>query len=150
MAKNSTDAIVPVTAVAEATSVFAENGTTEPPVAGETIATVGALPPETVTVTPVEVVVAPRLSVATAVRMTVPAMVGVKETEYGAVVSGLPIAAPFAKNCTLAIEPSVSAAVAVTVVATPTPIVAPFDGAVMLTIGAALACTVTEIAVLVA
>ena len=47
------------------------------------------------------------------------------------------------KNCTLAIVPSLSAAVAVTELLEPTPTVAAFAGAVILTVGATLAATVT-------
>ena len=54
------------------------------------------------------------------------------------------------KNWTLATEPSVSAAVAVTVVAAPTPRVARLAGAVMVTVGDALAATIRLIAALVA
>lgn len=61
---------MPVTALAVAVIVLLELICTDEPVAGPEIATVGALPPLTVTLTAEDVVVAPRLSVATAVSAT--------------------------------------------------------------------------------
>ena len=49
----------------------------------------------------------------------------------------VPRETPLAKNCTLATVPSLSVAVAVTVVATPVPTALPFSGLVMLTTGGA-------------
>ena len=57
---------------------------------------------------------------------------------------------PLAKNWTLATVPSVSAAVAVTVLEEPTPTVAALSGEVTLTEGEELAATVMLLAVLVA
>ena len=69
-----------------------------------------------------------------------PAIVGVHVAVKGDVVS-IPRETPLAKNCTLATLPSLSPAVAVTVVAMPTPTVAAFAGAVTLAVGETLAVT---------
>ena len=65
----------------------------------------------TTTETAADVVESPRLSVATAVSEYVPATTPVHVKVNGLVVE-LPICAPFARNATLATDPSVSAAVA--------------------------------------
>ena len=78
MAKNSTLAMVPVTAVAVAVRVAGVFTGTVVAVAGAVRETRGILPAAVVTVIAAEVVLAPRLSVATAVRAKVLAMVGVQ------------------------------------------------------------------------
>jgi hypothetical protein len=91
---------------------YVDDATAVPPLAAN--ATFVRVPPDvTVTVIAADVVEAPPLSVATAVSAYVPAATLLHVTPYGLVVS-VPIGAPFAKNCTDAIVPSVSPALAVT------------------------------------
>ena len=73
-----------------------------------------------VTDTAALVVAPPPLSVARAVSVCTPVVDGVQLTEYGAVVSAAPIGVLPSKNCTLAIVPSLSLAVAVSVIGVPT------------------------------
>ena len=106
---------------------------------------------ETVTVTAAAVVVLPAASRATAVSVCEPllAVVVFHETVYGAVVSSAPRFAPSRRNWTPT-TPTLSDALAVTVVVPVT--VAPFAGAVMLTVGGVVSfetVTVTAAAVVV-
>ena len=109
---------------------------------GSTMLTVGGWVSEVdeliVTRTAALVVAPPRSSVARAVSMCTPVVDGVQVTENGAVVSAAPIAVPPSKNCTLAIAPSVSLALAVSVIGVPGLPVLLLAGAVMATVGGAL------------
>ena len=73
-----------------------------------------------VTETAALVTTIPQLSVARAVRVCVPAGAGVQLTEYGALVSAAPIAVLPSKNCTLVTMPSLSPALAISVIGVPT------------------------------
>ena len=75
-------------------------------------------PPLTVMLTAAEVVVAFWLSLATAVKLWLPAVALFQVTPYGAVVS-TPSDTPPRKNSTLATEPSLSAALALTAMLAP-------------------------------
>ena len=113
---------------------------------GAVMATVGAVP--TFTETAAEVVDVPMLLVTTAVSETAPAAVGVHDKLNGEVVL-VPMAVAPAKYCTLATEPTVVAALTVSVVATLIGRVALAAGEVMEIVGATDPETVTLIAVLV-
>src|SRR6185295_3566031 len=109
------------------------------PFAGDVMLTVGGVVSgggafDTVTVTVAEVVRLPAASRALAVSWCEPLATAVvfQETEYGDVVSSPPSVAPSTKNCTPA-TPTLSEAVALTLIVPDT--VAPFAGAVMLTVG---------------
>ena len=93
------------------------------------------LPAATFTDTAALLVVAPWSSVATAVSACVPAVLGVQEKVKGAAVSTFSDVAP-SKNSTRVTLPSLSAAVAVSVIALPT---VPFAAADRATLGAWLA-----------
>src|SRR5262249_57145350 len=86
-----------------------------------------------VTVT-AEVLRLPATSRATAVKVCAPLLAAAvfHETEYGALASSAPRAAPSSRNCT-PVTPTLSEALAATVTVPDT--VAPFDGAVRLTAG---------------
>ena len=113
---------------------------------GAVMATVGAVP--TLTDTAAEVALVPMLLVATAVSETAPALAGVHDRLNGAVVL-VPMATALARYCTLEIEPTVVAAVEVSVVATLIGSVALAAGAVIEIVGAVEPVTVTAIAELV-
>jgi hypothetical protein len=118
-----------------------------PPAAGLVIATTagGVV---TVTFTAVDTDVVPRLSTARAVKVVGPPVVGIHVIEYGAVVIGLPMGVPLARNCTLAtVAPAATAtAVALTVVGVPMTIVLPALGEVTVTVGPGTATTLNETA----
>ena len=146
LAKNWTLAIVLVAEAALTRIVCAVLTPTVAPVAGEAIATVGALP--TVTVTAAEVVWVPRLFVATAVRATAPEVVGVHAKLNGAVVL-VPIATPLARYWTLVMEPTEVVALTVRVAGTLIGMVAAAAGAVIATTGATEPDAVTDTGALV-
>ena len=74
----------------------------------------------------------------------VPATVGVHAIEYGAVVTGAPMATPLAKNATeLMVAPVLALAEAVTVTEVPTVAVALLTGELMATVVTAAAAAVT-------
>ena len=137
LARNWTLAMVPFTAVALATRVWARPTPIVDGLAGLEIATPGAVPPVMVTVTTPEVVAesvtVPKLSVAFAVRAKVPVVTGVHGALKGKVVS-VARATPLTKNCTLTTVPLVTVALAKTVWATLTGSDAPAPGPVMETV----------------
>lgn len=92
----------------------------------------------TVTLTAELAVIAELLSVASAVNATDPIAVGVQAHEYGAVVSVQSVV-PFALNTTWLTVPSLSPAVAVTVMVEPAVNDAPLAGAVIDAVGGAFA-----------
>lgn len=92
-----------------------------------------------VTVTAALVVAMPQRSVARAVTVCAPAEDGVQLTEYGALASALPIVVVPTRNTTLAMLPSLSDAVAVSVIGVPTLPLLLWAGAERATEGALLA-----------
>ena len=143
--KNSTEAIEPSASEAVAVKVVAEFTGKVAPAVGLVTLTVG--PPtvteETFTTAAVDVAELPPRSVAFAVKLTEPNAVGVHAIVYGNVVSE-PRLCPFAKNCTEAIVPSASAAVACKVVGVLTVTVAPLTGLVSDTVGETGLTVVTD------
>ena len=100
----------------------------------------------TVMLTPALVVLAPPLSVAFAVSTCGPAASPVTDAVYGGLAPpSVANTTPSAYSSTLAIEPSLSLAVAVTGTAAPAAKCVPAAGALMLTLGATFATAVTVI-----
>src|SRR5687768_15003354 len=110
--------------------------------AGSTMVALGgcvsALERLMVTVTTALVAVLPRSSVARAVNVCTPVVTGVQRTENGGSVSAAPSGVAPSKNCTLATVPSLSVAVADSVIGVPGFPVLLFAGAVSATAGGAL------------
>jgi hypothetical protein len=134
--KNSTPATDP-SSDADAANTTTEPATTDAPATGAVTDTTGNgfAGGSTVIATGAEVCVAPRLSVARAVIVCAPA-VDVHVAVYGAAAT-VATTVPSTRNVTFAIEPS-SDAVAVNVTGAPAVNVAPFTGAVSVTVGGGL------------